>query len=564
MFGLTPPKLRMVPVRAVEKPAPPPRIVYAASRPDWRLQWEWDDGSKWDGGFGPTRLLLTDYWTLRQRSIDLFETNLYGRGIIRRLITNEINTGLHLEAVPEEGVLGFPEDGLADWSESVENRFGIWANEPSLCDYAELRTFGALQAEARREALIAGDVLVVNRLDQRTGLPKLQLISGSCVQTPMRGLPAGTRVDHGVERDAQGRHIAYWIAQAATGSVIPEFRRLPAYGEKSGRRLAWLVYGADKKLDDVRGKPLLALILQSLKEIDRYRDSAQRKALVNSFLALFIAKTQDRPGTRPITGAAVRRGTQTTTAGDGTQRCFNISEQVPGIVAEELQTGEEPKAFSSNGTDERFGGFEEAIIQGVAWALEIPPEILTLSFNSNYSASQAAINEFKMYLNRVRTDFGDAFCTPIYEEWLAGEVAAKRVEARGLLDALRDPGQYDIAGAWTASDWSGHIKPAVDLSKLVGGYTEAISQGLISRARAARELFGTRYSKVIQQLARENEELFEANHWLAELKAMEKAPQAAPAPAANPAPGDINAEPTDDDGTEPVAARVRAPLKAIA
>jgi capsid protein len=368
----------------------------------------------------------------------------------------------------------------------------------------------------------------------------------------------GNRIDHGVERDAQGRHLAYWIVQETGNYGGTQYKRLPAYGEKSGRRLAWLVYGSDRKLDDVRGKPMLSLILQSLKEVDRYRDAALRKAVINSMYAMFVEKNADKPGTRPLTGGAIRRGSETAAASDNSVRSFKAAEQIPGVVIEELQQGESPKAFPSTGTDERFGGFEEAIIQAVAWANEIPPEILTLSFNSNYSASQAAINEFKMYLNKIRTEFGDRFCDPIYREWLLGEVAAKRIEARGLLDATRDPSSYATSGAWMSADWTGHIKPAVDLSKLVSGYSEAIEKGLITRARAARELFGTRYSKVVAQLVRENEELFHANRWLAELAAMGKGSKAAP--AANP--DDINADPTNDDGS---AAPAKAPaLRALA
>jgi hypothetical protein len=53
-------------------------------------------GDKFAGGFGATKVFTPDYWTLRQRSEQLFHENLYARGLIRRLVTNEINTGLTL------------------------------------------------------------------------------------------------------------------------------------------------------------------------------------------------------------------------------------------------------------------------------------------------------------------------------------------------------------------------------------------------------------------------------------------------------------------------------------
>jgi lambda family phage portal protein len=496
----------------------PPAVALGQLSP-WR--YSFDDGSKFAGGYGPTQLLFTDYWTLRARSSELFETNLYARGIVRRLVTNEINVGLHLEATPEEAILGKPEDSLADWSETVENRFQLWCDRPTLCDQAERQTFGSLQATARMEALIDGDVLVVLRQDQRTGLPRVQLIKGSQVQTPFDVQPSGGAniIRHGVETDPSGRHVAYYVAQADGKS-----KRLPAFGEKSGRRLAWLVYGTDRRLDDVRGKPLLSIVLQSLKEIDRYRDSTQRKALVLSMLAMFIKKGEAFSGTRPLTSGAVRRGSGVPeSATPGQDRRFSIQEHIPGTVFDELQQGEEPVAFKVDGSTENFGIFEEAIVQCIAWGLEIPPEILTLSFNSNYSASQAAINEFKMYLNKVRSQFGDDFAQPIYSEWLLSEVTAKKIAAPGLLDAWRDSSQYDTFAAWISADWSGQIKPAVDLSKLVAGYDAMIEGGFITRDRAARELSGTKYSKNVQKLKRENEQLAEANAPMAALALAGKA-----------------------------------------
>lgn len=496
--------------------AEPPTIAVSALGPA-PYRFAYHDGDKFPGGFGATQLLTADYWTLRARSSQLFRTNLYARGLIRRLVTNEINTGLHLEATPDEGILGFEEDGLADWSELVENRFHIWEKAGSLCDHRGASSFGALQAQARTAALIDGDVLVMLRQDRVTGLPRVQLISGSAVQTPMRARPrAGNRIEHGVELDALDRHVAYWVRQR-DGSA----KRLPVKGEKSGRRIAWLIYGTDKRLDDVRGEPVLSLFLQSLREIDRYRDSVQRKAVINSMLAMFIKKTEDKIGSTPITGGAIRRGVVAADPGDGGgTRTYQTAEHIPGLVLDELQHGEEPQAFGAQGTDEKFGEFEEAIIQSFAWANEIPPEILRLAFSNNYSASQAAINEFKIYLNKVRNSFGESFCHPIYEEWLLSEALMQRLEAPGLIEAWRDPSKYDVYGAWVSGDWAGHIKPSTDIFKQARGYKMLLDEGLITRDRSSRELTGTKYSKNAKKLRRENEALVAA---LAPLKASENA-----------------------------------------
>ena len=529
------------------KPAVPvitPDMMSPATAP---VRHQWHDGEKYPGGFGWTELLTADYWTLRTRSVQLFKTNIYARGIVRRLVTNIINTGLALEAVPEETILGANEDELADWAELVENRFHLWERSPALCDYCGQRSFGAVQAAAKLQALISGDVLVVLHQDPGTGLPRVRLIDGARVQSPFSSLQhqpklaAGHVVKHGVELDAAGRHVAYWILDHDEVKAERRIQRLPAVGP-SGRRMAWLVYGTDRLLDDVRGEPMLSIMMQSLREIDRYRDAVQRKAAINAILAMFIQKDQETVGTRPLMGGAVVRGKGTVAGGAGGKpRTFNFAEMHPGFVLDELAPGEKPQGFPPTGTDEKFADFESAIVYAMAWALEIPPEILTLSFASNYSASQAAINEFKLYLNPVRAAWGDEFCQPIYVDWLLSEVLSGRISANGLLEAWRDPLKYDQFAAWTLADWSGAIKPSVDLVKQANGYQMLVEQGFISRDRATREISGTKYSQNIKKLGRENQALADAMKPIKELEASAK-----PAPPAAPGRG-LKAVPNDDD-----------------
>lgn len=468
----------------------------------------WDDGEKFFGGFGATQLLTLDYWTLRARSAQLFEVNHYARGIIRTLTTNLVNTGLHLEATPEEDVLGLDEGSLDDWTDDVETRFALWGKEPRLCDHREQFSFGALQQIAFREALLEGDVLVVLRQRPETGIPRVQLVPGSAVQTPIEAKPRGkNRIEHGVELDERGRHVAFWVRDEEG-----RFERLPAYGANTGRRMAWLVYATDKRHDQVRGKPFLSLVLQSLREIDRYRDSAQRKATNNATLTMIVEKGEHAIGSRPITGGVggARRvdASQAPGAGPDSPRVFNAARMLPGTVIDELQVGETVKPFPTTGTDERFSDFERAIIQSIAWTCDIPPEILLKSFNNNYSASQAAINEFKNTLDAGRMSWGEQFCQPIYSDWLLSSVLARKVEAAGLFDAWRS-GDLDTVAAWTNSDWTGHVKPSVDVVKMGNGQEKLLSLGLTTFDRASRETTGTKFSTNVKKQLRERRQLAE-------------------------------------------------------
>jgi len=174
---------------------------------------------------------------------------------------------------------------------------------------------------------------------------------------------------------------------------------------------------------------------------------------------------------------------------------------------QELQVGEEPVLLGGQGTDINFAVFEAAIVSAIAWALEIPPEIMTLAFSNNYSASQAALNEFKIFLNKERTNDGKNVDQKIYVEWFIASALTGKISAPGFLAAWRDPQQYDIFGAWISADWAGAIKPTTDMLKQAKGYEKLLELGLITRDRAAKETTGMKYSKVVKKLTRENEEL---------------------------------------------------------
>lgn len=384
----------------------------------------------------------------------------------------------------------------------------LFADDPRVCDYHKEMDEGELQRTLRMESLIEGDMLVVQRFSRRTGQTSTQLIRGKYVRSPANGgqLDNGNYIQYGVETAPNGTVVAHWVQQGND----EEPQRIPAVSARTGRRLSWLVYGTKRRFGDVRGQPLLSIIMQSLKEIDRYRDSAQRKAVINSLLAMYVTKSEDKPGSRPLTNAGIRRDEFAAPNVDAPERTLNFDSAIPGVILDELQQGEDIKGFRPDGTDVNFAGFEAAMIQAIAWANQMPAEILTLAFSSNYSASQAAINEFKMYLGLIRSWFSSQYCRPRYHEWLYNELLAGRASAPGLLENWNNPREYQLVGAWRSSDWTGAIKPSTDIVKQTRGYADQLDRGLITHEKASKELNGSKFQQNVRRLKRENELLAEA------------------------------------------------------
>lgn len=467
------------------------------------------DGEKFYGGVARfvDELDSLDYWTLRDRSSRLFRTNTYARGIIRRLVTNIINTGLVLEATPEEALLGLEEDSLVDWAENIENLFALWGRTPRVCDAKGYRSFGALQRDIYREALIEGDCLVISRQDPMTKLPQLQIVSGRRVRRPFL-IEEGRTVVDGVHIDANGRHLGYYVYKGTEDVYSNEFEYIPAYGALTGRLQAWMVYGFDKREDGVRGEPLLGIAIQPLSEIDRHRDAAQRKAYIDSVIVGHISREKG-PATMPLSGGAVRLD-QVSLDPTGEAKPLNIAQVLPGIFMERLQPGEKPESFSGSGAEVNFGAFESTIMVGLAWALEIPPTILFLGFTKNYSASQGEVKEFKMLLDREQLRFGEENNDHVYDDWFMSSLLLGKIEARGYLESLSNPMAYDIRQAWTSSGWSGVVKPSIDLLKVAKGYEVLVKHGWMTNERVARDL-GSKLSKNLRRLRKENPLIAEIN-----------------------------------------------------
>ncbi len=469
-------------------------------------------GDKYPGSFGITKeFSWIDYYTLRARSMQLFRENAYARGAIRRLLRNEISTGLNLESNPIASIIGISEEDATKWAENTEINYNLWAEDPENCDFKKMDTLGKLAEKARQTALISGDVVRVIRINRKTGLPMIELIDGTRVKNPFGKTRTanGNKITHGVELDKIGRHIAYHVDTLQKDGKIKS-ERIPVKGEKSGRDIAKMIYGSDKRLDDVRGEPILSLVLYMLKELDRYRDSEQRAAVINAMLPLFIKKTEKAPGTTPFGKGAVKEGEisviDNTGSGD-ISRTVATTGNLPGMVVDELAFGEEPVSFNTQRPNTNLGKFEEIIINVFAWCLELPPEILRLLFTNSFSASRQANTEFNVYLQYRFKTFGDEFYQPIYKELIITYTLLGQISAPGLIEARRDPKKWQIVTAWLNAFWAGLSRPSVDIKKDVAAAKEGLAAGIGTFDFWNRRIVGKSAKDVFAARAKEEKEM---------------------------------------------------------
>lgn len=473
------------------------------------------NGEKFPGSFGPTKIYeFVDYWTLRQRSLQLFRENPYAVGIIRRIIRNEIFTGIVPDAIPLGNIIWPDMDDTertnraTELGEMITTYFNLYGDDHEVFDYKKQQTFGEFQAQVRMEALLCGDGIVVSRINPVTNLPCWEWINGNHIRTPMGYIPPkGYYIKHGVEMDAAGRHVAYHVERMVNGQL--ENYRVPVYGPQSGRIQAKMVYGTERVIDDVRSIPILACMLYMLKDIDRYRDAEQRAAVVNAMLPMFIKRPSSvSVGSRPTAAFTIPArldGIAVPPPVNGLVDAPkpNIAGMMPGTVFEDLAPGEEPVSFNTNRPNVNYKAFEEAILDVFCWVLEIPPEIGVMKFTNSFSASRQANNEFEIYLKYRTYKNAKDFCQLIYREFVVQAVITGQLQLPGFIYALVDPKEWRKKDAWLNCAWSGVSRPSVNMLQDVQAAKEAIDLGISTFDIQARKISGMSHRAVIQRLRKE-------------------------------------------------------------
>ena len=471
------------------------------------------NGDKFPGSFGFTKLIEScDYWTLRKRSMQLFMENPYAKGIVRRICRNEIFTGLTMNSNPIGDIL-FPEldeaermNKAVEFGDYITTQFELYANSFDIFDYKKQLTFGEFQNQVRLESIVCGDGIIVARINPETKLPCWEWINGNYIKSPLESftLPEGHCIKNGVELDVKGCHVAYYVQTIQGDSVRSE--RIPVKGERTGRNIAWMVYGSDKMADEVRGEPLLACVLYMLKDLDRYKDAEVRAAVINALVAFTVEKDKGTTiGSRPTDGLRPRYNE--VQSGDNKAEPEPhrqpISLMQPGTVFDDLAPGEKVTSYSTNRPNVNYKAFEEAILNGISWALEIPPEIITLKFTSSYSASRQANNEFEVYLKYRTFKNAKDFCQLIFEEFVIQSVITGQLSLPGFITDVIAGKNWRLKAAWLNCSWSGINRPSVDRGKDVKAAHDALNDGLTTFDDECRRINGKSFRQVSNELKRE-------------------------------------------------------------
>lgn len=494
-------------------------------------------GEKFAGGWGVNKdFEVVNLIELRRHSLELWRSNPIANAIFGRLETKIIGDGLHLEATPEANLLSmrFDETFINDWSEDIESYHSVLGTIPSIVDERERFTMGELQRQAYNTAKLSGDALIITRIDPQTFLPRIQIIDGKHIRTPFnfsmsKNPKTGRSIINGVEVTDNGVEVGYWVKTTGAQPGIDKtfnftFTFVPAFGVNSGRRVARLLYGSRLRVDEFRGMPLLGHVMQMLKKIDTAMDNSQQAMALDASLVMSVVTDKDAKRTAaellqtgPLAKNSIIDKTVNVAQPNGSTKEIALKQFGPGLMIDNLPPGKKIESHNTRHPNPDLMKSVMGAFNLASASCDIPPEILLLSFNNNFSASRQAVNEFEATKRKEQLQFNTGFNDPYYRDMIIGLEITGKVRTPGLIEAIRE-GDFITVGSWFKAQWVNKTELSVDMLKHINTLEKAHKLGYLTREAASKKFFGSSFTKNIKKLKAENEELAVVNKPLAELE----------------------------------------------
>jgi lambda family phage portal protein len=442
------------------------------------------------------------------RAQDIVRNNGFAAGVKQTQVDSVIGARWRLAPRPNWHALGIDFPAAAKWARQVEAKWRSYAEDPGCwIDAARRNRFsGLLRAQFVTWFQAGEHTATLKWLPDRIGPGRarystaVQLIDPDRLSNPygeaeQRDLRQGIRIvpETGEPlgyhfRDA---HPADWPNALATATWTYMPRETPW-----GRPL--VIHGFETDRDgQVRGKPPMAAIIESLRLLDVYERGEAVSTILNSLYATTI-ETDFAMADAELAGEVFGKDPAT-----GQVLPPNIDMRLRGVKVPVLPPGTHLKFNAPvRPAAAQFAEFEAAFLRRVAASTGLSYEQVSRDYSrTNYSSARAALLESWKFLTGRGGFMASSFADIVYACWLE--------EAIDLGDITMPPGApgfYDARSDWIACRWIGPGRGWIDPVKEVQASVMKIDAGLSTLENEAAEQ-GADWLEVAEQRAYENDVL---------------------------------------------------------
>lgn len=332
---------------------------------------------------------------VRNRTRDLARNNGYALQIVDTFADHVVGTGIVGAPIGLKGRNAkIVSQGWKDWAEN--------------CDFEGDHDLNGLMWSAVKGMADSGAAIIRLRRQQFDGSTKiaplkLQVLEPDFLDPMKFGTTAsGGFIDRGIEYDAEGRKIAYWLLEQHPGDAF-RFGRTRLVSHRVPADEVIYLYQKLRPGQD-RGMPLLAPAVMTLRDLDGYFTAEPTRKRIESCLAGFI--TTDADDGLPLSGEADR-------ARDKTTYGKLVDRFEPGMLTR-LRPGEDI-TVATPANSQGVGEFAELFLREAAAGTGVMYEHATGDFSKvNYSSWRAGHHGFRRRMERVQWNVAiHKMCRPI-------------------------------------------------------------------------------------------------------------------------------------------------------
>lgn len=401
--------------------------------------------------------LLTSLRPMRDRSRALIRDVAHAKRAKTVVVNNVIGQGIGVQGQ----VRGNGQKLATDINDAIETAWKRWSRADS-CHTGGALHFGDLERAAMGEVFEAGECFIrihAQRFGDSDVPLALELIEPERLADDHEiRAPSGAQVTLGIEHDAFGRPLAYYIhkrhpnqLRLGHGRLQDAILRVPAE-QIIHLRLV-------DRWPQTRGVPWLHPVMTRLNQLGEFEEAAVIAARIGASKVGFFESADFGS---PITDDRDAEGSPATTveAGEFTQ----------------LPPGYKFSSWDPNYPNEAFDPFTRACHRGIAAGTGPSYESLTRDYSqSNYSSSRLAQLEDRDLWRVLQQWWIRSFREPLHRQWLQAAVLSNAVANIRRSDYLTDAERYE-AVKFKPRGWAW-----VDPAKEVAAYKEAERAGYLTK-----------------------------------------------------------------------------------
>ncbi len=429
------------------------------------------NGEKNLGELGPAIHYDPHFQILSIRSWQSYLESEISHTIINKYIKWIIDRGLSLKASPNKTFLDLEGVEISDqqletFSRSIEARWKVWATSRKVSKCG-LKNLNNIAKDVFKHSRIGGDCLVILRYVN--GILKVELVDGFNIETPI-GSALDSNIRNGVEYDAEGAVVAYHV-RVKRDTVSYGYERILAKSDSTGLHTAFMVYGRSYRVDSSRGLPIIAVSLESLSKIERYKEAAVGSAEERQKIVYYISHGNQSTGTSPFQESVLRAVNGGGGANDGIALDAENNK-----LADTVAVSTNKKVFNMTPDSELkqlesknemfFKEFYGSNADIICAAFGIPPNVAFSIYNDSFSASRAATKDWDHTIQVDREDFQEQFYQPVYDFFQFIQVAESKVIAPGYLSNWKSKNDL-VLEAYQKCRFTGPYFPHIDPVKEV-------------------------------------------------------------------------------------------------